>query len=56
MPGSVGEYYWSGGSGTYFWVDPSEEMFALYLSQDPSSAKTRVRMIFKAIVSGAIVG
>ena len=55
MPGSLGEYYWSGGSGTFFWVDPSNDMFALYLSQDPSGAKTRVRMIYKAIVHGAIV-
>jgi CubicO group peptidase (beta-lactamase class C family) len=23
-PGSVGEYFWGGVTGTYFWIDPAE--------------------------------
>lgn len=33
MDGSVGEYYWAGYAGTYFWVDPKEELVAVYMMQ-----------------------
>jgi CubicO group peptidase (beta-lactamase class C family) len=33
MDGSVGEYYWAGYAGTYFWVDPEEELVAVYMMQ-----------------------
>lgn len=29
----VGEYGWSGSAGTFFWVDPAEEMVGLFLTQ-----------------------
>jgi CubicO group peptidase (beta-lactamase class C family) len=33
MEGSVGEYYWAGYAGTYFWVDPKEELVGVYMMQ-----------------------
>ncbi len=33
MDGSVGEYYWAGYAGTYFWVDPEEQLIAVYMMQ-----------------------
>ena len=33
MDGSVGEYYWAGYAGTYFWVDPKEELIGVYMMQ-----------------------
>ena len=30
MKGSVGEFYWA---GTYFWVDPKEELVGVYMMQ-----------------------
>jgi CubicO group peptidase (beta-lactamase class C family) len=33
MDGSVGEYYWAGYAGTFFWVDPKEELVAVYMMQ-----------------------
>jgi CubicO group peptidase (beta-lactamase class C family) len=33
MDGSVGEFYWAGYAGTYFWVDPKEELVAVYMMQ-----------------------
>jgi CubicO group peptidase (beta-lactamase class C family) len=33
MEGSVGEYYWAGYAGTYFWVDPREELVGVYMMQ-----------------------
>jgi CubicO group peptidase (beta-lactamase class C family) len=29
----VGEYYWAGYAGTFFWVDPKEELVAVYMMQ-----------------------
>ena len=29
---------WAGYAGTYFWVDPKEELVAVYMSQVPSLA------------------
>ncbi|MGB9346330.1 MAG: serine hydrolase domain-containing protein [Ilumatobacteraceae bacterium] len=32
-PGSVGEYGWAGAAKTYFWVDPTEDLVGLFMSQ-----------------------
>ncbi len=32
-PGSVGEYFWSGAAGTFFWIDPKEEIIVVTLIQ-----------------------
>jgi CubicO group peptidase (beta-lactamase class C family) len=36
LPGSVGDYYWGGAHGTFFWVDPQEEMFVVLMMQSPT--------------------
>src|SRR5215469_3033673 len=33
VPGSVGSFTWSGIWGTYFWIDPAEQLIALQLIQ-----------------------
>ena len=33
MDGSVGKYFWAGYAGTYFWVDPKEELVGVYMMQ-----------------------
>ncbi len=33
LPGSVGEYGWAGYAGTYFWIDPVEQMIGLVMPQ-----------------------
>lgn len=40
-PGPIGEYRWDGVGGTFFWVDPRDDMFVLVMTQSPSQ---RVRM------------
>jgi CubicO group peptidase (beta-lactamase class C family) len=42
VPGSVGDFSWGGAAGTYFWVDPKERMFVVFMIQSP---KNRVRYI-----------
>jgi CubicO group peptidase (beta-lactamase class C family) len=33
LPGSPGDYSWAGSWGTYFWVDPAEELACVLLMQ-----------------------
>ena len=51
--GSVGEYEWSGGSGTYFLVDPKEDMFAILMIQSPSQ-RGRIQSAIKSLIYGAL--
>jgi CubicO group peptidase (beta-lactamase class C family) len=51
--GSVGQFFWSGVAGTFFWIDPKEDMFALFLSQGPGQReyfRTLVRSLVYATV------
>jgi CubicO group peptidase (beta-lactamase class C family) len=44
LPGSVGEYYWNGASGTAFWVDPKERLIAVMMIQAPGQQRLRALM------------
>jgi CubicO group peptidase (beta-lactamase class C family) len=46
---------WAGYAGTYFWVDPKEELVAVYMSQAPSTIRTYYRRLIKQLVYAAIV-
>jgi CubicO group peptidase (beta-lactamase class C family) len=52
-PGSIGSYGWSGAAGTAFFVDPTESMFALVLTQAPGLLDD-VRELFRQGVYAAI--
>ncbi len=51
--GSVGQFFWSGMGGTFFWIDPKEDLFAIFMSQAPGQrvyTRTLVRnMVYAAI-------
>jgi CubicO group peptidase (beta-lactamase class C family) len=51
--GSVGEYSWGGLGGTYFWIDPKEEMIAVWMAQGPGQ-REHYRRLFKSLVLQAI--
>ncbi len=53
--GSAGEFTWGGYGGTFFWVDPKEEIVAVYMSQAPGPSRQYYRRLFKALVYQAIV-
>jgi CubicO group peptidase (beta-lactamase class C family) len=55
VPGSAGEFMWAGYGGTYFWVDPKEEIVGVYMTQAPSPIRAYYRKMFKALVYQAIV-
>ena len=54
VPGSAGEFMWAGYGGTYFWVDPKEEIVAVYMTQAPSPIRAYYRRLFKQLVYAAI--
>ena len=35
FPGSPGQFFWSGMAGTFFWIDPKEDLFAVFMMQGP---------------------
>jgi CubicO group peptidase (beta-lactamase class C family) len=55
VPGSVGEYFWGGVTGTYFWIDPSEDLIAIFLAQAPDR-RLYYRYLSRQLVYAAITG
>jgi len=51
--GSAGELSWGGAGGTYFWIDPKEDMFVVYMMQSPSK-RLAYRGLLKDMVYSAM--
>jgi CubicO group peptidase (beta-lactamase class C family) len=54
MPGSVGAYHWSGIGGTSFFVDPTENLFGIFLAQAPNQ-REHYRALFRTMAYAALV-
>ena len=54
LPGSIGNYYWTGAWGTTFWVDPAEKLIAIQMIQTPSEAGGPYRRAFRNLVYQAL--
>ncbi len=54
VPGSPGESMWAGYGGTYFWVDPKEQIAAVLMSQGPGATRAYYRKMVKTLVYQAI--
>jgi CubicO group peptidase (beta-lactamase class C family) len=52
-PGSVGEFFWGGVTGTYFWIDPREQMVVVLMLQAPDQ-RLRYRYLARRLVYGAV--
>jgi CubicO group peptidase (beta-lactamase class C family) len=52
-PGSVGDYNWGGAGGTYFWVDPKENLFVVFAMQSPRN-RVPFRQVLRDMVYAAI--
>lgn len=44
-PGSIGDYGWTGSSGTTFWIDPKEQLFVIALTQEPAVLKRYISLL-----------
>jgi CubicO group peptidase (beta-lactamase class C family) len=53
--GSEGDYYWSGVYGTYFWIDPAEELAVVFMAAAPGQMRLRYRQLLRGLVLQAIV-
>lgn len=52
--GTVGEYGWDGLPGTYFMIDPKEELMLIYMQQIQQGADLTLRRKMRQIVYGAL--
>ena len=55
LPGSVGEYFWSGVYGTAFWIDPVEQLVVVTMMLAPER-RLYYRHLLRPLVYGALVG
>ncbi|MFM9846117.1 MAG: serine hydrolase domain-containing protein [Hyphomicrobiaceae bacterium] len=54
MLGSAGDYYWSGVYGTYFWIDPAEQLTTVFMAAAPGIMRLRYRQLVRALVLQAL--
>jgi CubicO group peptidase (beta-lactamase class C family) len=54
IPGSAGEYAWGGAATTSFWIDPKEELIAIFMTQVLPSSAYPVRRELRTMVYAAI--
>lgn len=52
--GSTGEYMWGGYAGTFFWIDPQQDLVAVLMTQQPGPIRQYYRRHFKQFVYQAI--
>lgn len=51
--GSQGQFFWSGMAGTFFWIDPREELFAVFMMQGPGQ-RQYTRSLVRNLVYAAV--
>lgn len=54
LPSSAGEFYWGGMASTAFWVDPVEEVTAVFMTQLIPSSATTIRRELRSLVYAAL--
>lgn len=54
VPGSAGTYFWGGMAGTTFFVDPTENLFAILMLQAPNQ-REYYRMLFRDLVYATLL-
>ena len=56
IPGSAGEYAWGGAASTAFWIDPAEELIAIFMTQVLPSSAYPIRRELRTMVYAGITG
>ena len=52
-PGSEGDFYWLGYGGTYFWIDPKEELIAISMTQSVNN-RDKINRLMRNLVYQSI--
>ena len=55
LHGSPGDYFWGGAYGTYFWHDPRERMYVIFMMQS-QTARLPYRYLMRELVYQALIG
>jgi CubicO group peptidase (beta-lactamase class C family) len=55
VPGSVGEFFWGGVTGTYFRIDPREQLIAVLMLAAPDQ-RLHYRYLTRQLVYAAVTG
>jgi CubicO group peptidase (beta-lactamase class C family) len=53
VPGSVGDYFWGGVYGTYFWIDPQEQLVVVFMAAAPDR-RLHYRYLTRRLVYAAL--
>ena len=54
VPGSAGDFFWSGTAGTSFFVDPKLELVTIFMAQAPGMSRLRYRRLMRQLVYQSI--
>jgi CubicO group peptidase (beta-lactamase class C family) len=52
---SRGEFHWAGSTGTYFWVDPTEDLALVFMAHAPGPIRYYHRQVLHALVLQALI-
>ena len=53
FPGSLGQFFWSGMAGTFFFIDPAEQLFTVFMMQGPGQ-REYIRTLLRDLVYAAV--
>jgi CubicO group peptidase (beta-lactamase class C family) len=53
FPGSLGQFFWSGMAGTFFFIDPVEDLFTVFMMQGPGQ-REYIRTMLRDLVYAAV--
>jgi CubicO group peptidase (beta-lactamase class C family) len=54
LPGSIGDFSWTGVTGTYFWIDPQQQLIVVLMMQAPLE-RLHYRYLMRTLVYQSIV-
>ena len=55
VPGSVGDHFWGGATGPYYWIDPQEKLVAVMMLQElDTQRRTHYRSLLRNLVYQAL--
>jgi CubicO group peptidase (beta-lactamase class C family) len=55
LAGSTGDFGWGGAFGTYFWVDPQEDLVVVFMAAAPGYIGQVLRVLVKNLVVASII-
>jgi CubicO group peptidase (beta-lactamase class C family) len=53
LPGTAGDYFWGGAASTYFWIDPTEDLITIFMTQLLPSTTYPIRRELRTLVYSA---